>query len=124
MNSVLCIAAGGAVGALLRYGVGRGVQGLFGGTFPYGTLAVNVSGCLLMGLLYVLLFERLDVRVEWRGALLIGLLGAYTTFSSLSIETLNLIEAGEALKAGVNVVLSAALCLAATWLGVAAARAL
>ena len=124
MNTLLCIALGGAAGAVLRYGVARGVQGLLGGTFPYGTLAVNVSGCLVMGLLYVLLFERLDVRVEWRAALLIGLLGAFTTFSAFSMETLNLIEAGEALKAGMNVVLSVALCLTATWLGVAAARTL
>jgi CrcB protein len=100
------------------------VQLAFGGSFPLGTLVVNVSGSLIMGLLYVLLFERLDVGAEWRAALLIGVLGAYTTFSTFSIETLNLLEAGEVLKAGLNVILSVSLCLLACWAGMVAGRAL
>lgn len=119
---MLAIAAGGAVGALLRFWVSNGVYGLVGRTFPYGTLVVNVSGSLLMGFLYVLLVDKLVLGPQWRAALLIGLLGAFTTFSTFSIETLNLVEEGETVKALLNVLLSVVLCLAAAWLGVVAGR--
>jgi fluoride exporter len=118
----LAIATGGAVGALLRFWVSNGIYALLGRSFPYGTLAVNVLGSLLMGLLYVLLVDKLALGPQWRAALLIGLLGAFTTFSTFSIETLNLMEEGELLKALLNVLLSVTLCLAATWIGVLAGR--
>lgn len=120
----LAIAAGGAVGALLRFWVSNGVYTLVGRTFPYGTLAVNVLGSLLMGVLYVLLVDKLMLGGQWRAALLIGLLGAFTTFSTFSIETLNLLEEGEAIRALINVLLSVALCLGAAWVGVLAGRSL
>lgn len=120
----LAIAAGGAVGALLRFWVSNGIYTLVGRTFPYGTLAVNVLGSLLMGLLYVLLVDKLILGPNWRAALLIGLLGAFTTFSTFSIETLNLIEEGEAIRALLNVLLSVTLCLGAAWVGVLAGRSL
>ncbi len=122
MQQVLAIAAGGAAGALFRYWLANGVYRFVGQDFPYGTLAVNVLGCLLMGILYVLLFERVTVGIEWRAFLLIGLLGAFTTFSTFSIETLNLIETGELFKAFMNVAISVVVCIAATWLGVVVAR--
>ncbi|NOX75775.1 MAG: fluoride efflux transporter CrcB [Gammaproteobacteria bacterium] len=118
----LAIATGGAVGALLRFWVSSGIYGLLGRAFPYGTLVVNVLGSLLMGFLFVLLIDKLSLGPQWRAALLIGLLGAFTTFSTFSIETLNLIEEGEAMKALLNVVLSVVLCLGAAWLGVLAGR--
>ncbi len=118
----IAIASGGAVGALLRYWMSNGVYALLGRSFPFGTLAVNVLGSLLMGFLYVLLIDKLSLGPQWRAALLIGLLGAFTTFSTFSIETLNLIEEGEAMKALLNVVLSVVLCLGAAWLGVLAGR--
>lgn len=118
----LAIAAGGAVGALLRFWVSNGIYALVGRTFPYGTLAVNVLGSLLMGLLYVLLLDKLALGPQWRAALLVGLLGAFTTFSTFSIETLNLVEEGEAIKALLNVLLSVSLCLLAAWIGVLAGR--
>jgi len=118
----LAIAAGGAAGALLRFWVSNGIYALLGRSFPYGTLAVNVLGSLLMGVLYVLLVDKLALGPQWRAALLIGLLGAFTTFSTFSIETLNLMEEGEMLKALLNVLLSVTLCLAATWVGVLAGR--
>lgn len=124
MKQILAIAVGGSLGALLRYGVANGVHALLGRGFPYGTLVVNVSGCLAMGVLYVLLVERLAVSPEWRAALLIGVLGAFTTFSSFSMETFALFEEGERMKALMNVVLSVSLCLAAVWLGVLAGRRL
>lgn len=124
MKQILAIAVGGSLGALLRYGVANGVHAVLGRGFPYGTLVVNVSGCLAMGVLYVLLVERLALSPEWRAALLIGVLGAFTTFSSFSMETFTLFEEGEWMKALMNVVLSVSLCLAAVWLGVLAGRRL
>ena len=124
MLNILSIAAGGALGALLRFWTAGSVQLLFGGSFPLGTLVVNVSGSLAMGLLYVLLLERLNVGAEWRAALLVGLLGAYTTFSTFSIETLNLLETGEVAKAGLNVLLSVSMCLVACWTGMIVGRQL
>ncbi len=120
----LAIAAGGAVGALLRFWVSNGIYALLGRGFPYGTLAVNVLGSLLMGVLYVLLVDKLVLGPQWRAALLIGLLGAFTTFSTFSIETLNLLEEGEAIKALFNVLFSVVLCLGAAWVGVLAGRSL
>lgn len=119
---VLAIAVGGAFGALFRFWMSNGIYGLLGRNFPYGTLAVNVLGSLLMGFLYVMLVDKLALGPHWRAALLIGLLGAFTTFSTFSMETLNLVEAGEAFKALLNVLLSVSLCLVATWLGVLAGR--
>ena len=119
---IFAIAAGGALGALLRFWMSNGIYGLLGRNFPYGTLAVNVLGSLLLGFLYVMLVDKLALGPQWRAALLIGLLGAFTTFSTFSMETLNLVEAGEVFKALMNVLLSVSLCLAATWFGVLAGR--
>jgi CrcB protein len=124
MNQVLAIAGGGAAGALLRYWVSTGVYALIGRGFPYGTLVVNVLGSLLMGFLYIWLLERIPGGVAMRAFLLIGLLGAFTTFSTFSIETLNLMEAGQFAKALLNTVLSVVLCIAAAALGVMLARQL
>ena len=122
MLQLLAIAFGGAVGALMRYFVSTGSYFLFGRGFPYGTLMVNVLGSLLMGALFVVLSERLALGPEWRGGLLVGLLGAFTTFSTFSLETLVLLEEGRWLGASVNVFLSVTLCLAATWIGLTLAR--
>lgn len=124
MNSLLAIAVGGAGGAVLRYGCSQGVHVLLGRGFPYGTLAVNVFGSLLMGFLFVLLSEREFVAAEWRALLLIGVLGSFTTFSTFSIETLNLVEQGELIKAGVNIIFSVALCLIGCWMGILLGRQL
>lgn len=120
----LAIAAGGAIGALMRFWVSSGVYMLTGKAFPWGTLVVNVVGSLLMGFLYILLLERLTIGPEWRALLLIGFLGAFTTFSTFSIETLNLIEQADYLKAGLNMLLSVAACMLAVWAGVVLARQL
>ncbi len=124
MTQIIAIAAGGAAGALMRYWTSLSIHGLLGRGFPYGTLTVNILGSLLMGALYVLFVERLTLGPEWRGAILIGLLGAFTTFSTFSIETLNLLEQGAHLKALLNILLSVTLCLAAAWLGVITGRQL
>lgn len=122
MIKVLAIASGGAIGAVLRYLLSNGTHMLIGRGFPYGTLMVNVVGCLSMGVLYVLFLEKLTIGPEWRAALQIGLLGALTTFSTFSMETLLLIENGETQKALINIILSVFLCLGATWAGVIIGR--
>jgi len=124
LRETFAIALGGAAGALLRYWVSNGVYQLLGRGFPYGTLVVNVLGSLCMGLLFVFMLERTVAAAEWRAALLVGLLGAFTTFSTFSIETVTLIEEGEFVNAAGNVFFSVVLCLAATWIGIQVARQL
>ena len=117
MNQIVSIAVGGSLGALARFWVANGVYEVLGRSFPHGTLLVNVSGCFLMGLLTELMLQRFALTSEYRAAVLVGFLGAYTTFSTFAIETLYLFEQGEALKALLNILLSVALCLAAVWFG-------
>ena len=124
MTHTVVIAAGGAVGALFRFWVSSGVYAVTGRDFPYGTLVVNLLGSLLMGFLYIALIERIAVSAEWRSFLLIGVLGAFTTFSTFSIETLNLFEDGELVRAFLNIVLSVVLCVGAAWLGIIMGRQL
>jgi CrcB protein len=124
MMQALAIAGGGAIGALMRFYASTGVYAFLGRGFPYGTLFVNISGSIVMGLLYVLFIDRLQVSPEVRAALLVGVLGAFTTFSTFSIETLNLLENGELGKATLNIVLSISLCLLGAWLGMLAGRQL
>jgi len=124
VTQALFIATGGAIGALLRFWLSTGVHALLGRGFPYGTLAVNVVGSLAIGWLYVMLIERMSAGPELRSLILVGLLGAFTTFSTFSIETLNLIEDGEQVKALMNILLSVSLCLAACWAGMIAGRQL
>ena len=124
MKALVLIAIGGAFGAVFRYGASLGVYSLLGRGFPYGTLFVNVSGSLLMGLLSVLFLERYNIAPEWRAAILVGLLGSFTTFSTFSMETLALLEQGDISRASLNIVLSVVVCLLAVWAGVIIGRQL
>ena len=124
MSQILFIASGGAIGAVMRFGVSNGVHALLGRDFPYGTLTVNVLGSLFIGFFYITLLERLSLGPEWRAFIIIGVLGAFTTFSTFSLETFNLIENGELAKALLNVVLSVSVCLLAAWIGILIARQL
>ncbi len=122
MGQVLAIGIGGAIGSLLRFWMSTWVHTFAGRGFPYGTLAVNVLGCLVMGALFVLFTERLSDNSVLRAGVLIGVLGGFTTFSSFSIETFNLFDQGAYLKAVANMAASLALCVGGTWLGVIIGR--
>lgn len=117
MMQWLAIALGGSAGAMLRFWVANGIYGLLGRGFPHATLFINVSGSFLMGILTELMLNRFAVAAEYRAAILVGFLGAYTTFSTFALETLYLFEAGSLLKAFLNILLSVVLCLTACWIG-------
>jgi CrcB protein len=113
------IMLGGALGTAGRYWASGVVARAFGETFPWGTLIVNVSGSLLIGFFATLTDPdgRLFVGTTARQFVMIGICGGYTTFSSFSLQTLNLMNDGEWLSAGGNILLSVALCLLAVWAG-------
>lgn len=117
----LLVALGGAFGAVARYLVGGWIAAI-DSVFPVGTLVINISGSFLLGFLYVLALERFLVSSEWRLVLATGFLGAYTTFSTFSYETLKLVEDGAILAATLNVSLSIVGGLLAVYLGTVTAR--
>ena len=124
ITQILAIAMGGSIGAVLRFLVANSIYGWLGREFPHGTLFINVSGSFLMGLLSVMMLQRFPLALEYRAGILVGFLGAYTTFSTFALETLNLFEQGSLLKAGLNIFLSVVLCLVAVWIGAILGRQL
>lgn len=116
------IALGGALGSVLRFWCSIAVARAVGETFPWGTLLVNVVGSFLIGLVAVTTGPdgRLLITSSIRQFVLVGIFGGYTTFSSFSLQTLNLALDGEWALAGANILLSMTLCLLAVWLGHAA----
>ncbi|MDP2561864.1 fluoride efflux transporter CrcB [Psychrobium sp. 1_MG-2023] len=116
MNNLLLIAIGGAFGAVSRYGLAYLAINLFGKGFPFGTLIANFVGSFLMGLLFGLV-ESGQLLPQARIALGVGFLGALTTFSTFSLDTLLLLQQGEWMKALLNVLLNVILSLAAAFLG-------
>jgi CrcB protein len=120
------VALGGALGSVARYGCTGLAARVLGPSFPWGTLIVNAAGSLIIGFLATLMAPdgRLLATPDARALLLIGVLGGFTTFSSFSLDTLNLARDGEWLLASTNVVASVVLCLAAVWLGHLGAAAL
>jgi len=122
MNYILFVALGGAAGAVARFLLGEWVHGLWEHRLPLGTLLVNVVGSAAMGFLYVLLAEKMVLHPDWRGVLMVGFLGAFTTFSTFSLETVALLEAGLFATALGYIALSVSLCLLATVAAVYAGR--
>ena len=124
MEQLLYIALFGALGCLARYLLSGWVYQLFGRGFPYGTLAVNVIGAFLIGLIMEFSIRSALVSPTFRVALTIGFLGGLTTFSTFSFETFRLLEEGAFVIAFLNVMVSIISCLACTWIGIVVARAL
>jgi CrcB protein len=122
MNVILLVAVGGAVGSVARYLMASSIQTATGWAFPLGTVLVNILGCFLIGILYVLLVARPDPRHDLRALLMVGVMGGFTTFSSFSLETVTMAMNGNFGGATLNVVISVAACLAGTILGVTLAR--
>lgn len=118
MWQVLAVAVGGAVGCVGRFVISEGVYAILGRNFPYGILTVNIIGSLLMGFLATLIINKLELDFIWRGAILVGFLGGLTTFSSFSIDAVQLIQEGFWFKAGIYVLSSVAFCLIATGIGI------
>ena len=111
------VALGGACGASLRFYISQLVLNWLGKGFPFATLMVNITGSFIMGLLYQLIeHEILDINIH-RTLIGVGFLGAFTTFSTFSLDSLLLIQQGDLLKAGINIVLNVLLCIAAAGLG-------
>ena len=118
MVKILLIGLGGFIGAILRYGISGLVQNMTRSiSFPYGTLAVNVIGCLIIGALSQLVETRGVLNVQARLFIFVGILGALTTFSTFSNETINLIRESQLFYAIANIVLQVILCLSAVVLG-------
>lgn len=125
MLNLLLIFLGSGIGGITRYGFSNSIYYLLGREFPYGTLLVNITGSFLMGFAFTFLLERFDgYGPMLRSLLLVGFLGGYTTFSAFSIETVNLLEGGRFLMAGLNILSSVLVCLSATWLGLILGRQL
>lgn len=122
MRQLLAVAAGGAVGAVMRWLLAAGVQRMAGGAFPWGTFAVNALGSFLLGFLFIWLIERSNAGELARLAITVGLLGAFTTFSTYSLESVRLLQEGAFSLAFGNVAGQVLACLFLTWLGIQLAR--
>lgn len=126
MRNYLYVMLGGAIGTGARFWLSGVIAARYGETFPLGTLVVNVTGCFLVGVLATVVDPagRFLVAPGTRQFLLLGICGGYTTFSSFSLQTLDLVRDGDWLRASLNVSFSLILCLLATWLGRVVALAL
>lgn len=121
MQKYLLIAAGGALGSIARYWVGSTVSGRMGARFPYGTLLVNITACLVIGFTLTYMGKRADLSPAWRYFIPLGFIGAYSTFSTYEWETLSTMRSGAFMLAGLYAVGSMVVGLAATWCGTALA---
>lgn len=123
MNKFVWLALAGVCGTLARYGLSGWIQRMVGAAFPWGTFAVNLTGCFLFGMIWSLAENRLLINNEVRTVILLGFLGAFTTFSSFAFETSQMIRDGQWLAAGLNVTGQNVLGIAGLFLGLALGRA-
>jgi CrcB protein len=119
---LLAIGLGGAMGALCRYGMTQWANALVGINFPYSTLIINVLGSFAIGIVFILLVERNLLAPVWRSVLMVGFLGAFTTFSTFSLQALGLMEEGRFIGALAYIGGSVVTCILATALGMYLAR--
>ncbi len=124
MKYLLFIALGGASGAVARYLLATWMHSWWEGRFPIGTLAVNMLGSFAIGIVYVLLVEKQFIHANWQGVLMVGFLGAFTTFSTFSLEAITLLEAGHIAQAAGYMIGSAIVCVAMAGLAIQVTRTL
>ncbi len=119
---LLVVGLGGFIGAIMRYQLSGWVYRLTGSGLPYGTLAVNVAGSFILGGFLYLSGQRLALDPLWRSFIAVGMMGALTTFSTFSWETIQYLQEGQITLAGLNIVLNVLLTLIAVWAGTSLAR--
>lgn len=124
LEEIIAVLIGGAIGSLLRFVISRWINEIMPKNFPWGILFVNILGCLLIGLLAGLLMGRDILNPFWRTGIFIGLLGGFTTFSSFSLDSINLLQSGAYLSATTNIVASLIFSLVATMIGLVIAKAI
>lgn len=124
MWTLIAIALGGALGSLARYGVTIGFESLLGRDFPYGIFIANVAGSFAIGVCFVLLMERALLSEVWRALFMIGFLGAFTTFSTFSLQAIGLLQEGRLLEAGIYVLGSVVLSIVGAFIGIVLTREL
>ena len=117
MEKYLFIGLGGFLGSIARYALSTSIYRAVGESFPYGTLAVNIIGCFIIGLLMTVFQDRFVVHPNFRFLIIVGVLGGFTTFSSFSYETFALMKAGNFIDAAMNSIISLTGCVVATWGG-------
>ena len=124
MQSLLAIALGGAFGALARHGVTVYFDHLLGRDFPFGIFFANVVGSFAIGILFVLLLEKAMLNDFWRQLLMVGFLGAFTTFSTFSLQTVGLLQDGRLVAAATYIIGSVVLSIFGAWFGIISTRAI
>ena len=124
MDKVILVGVGGFIGANVRYWLGAWIDQNFGLRFPLGTFIINLSGSLILGFVATLALERALIDPRWRLAIAVGFVGAYTTFSTFTYESIKLIESGSYGLAALNVFASTLLGLIGAAIGIAIARAI
>lgn len=124
MMTILAIGTGGFLGALFRYLLFQQLQSLFSPGFPYGTLVVNAFGSFLLGFLSRYWLHHPFLNEELRLGITVGILGAFTTFSTFSNETILLMQEGDFLKGGINVLSNVVICLILCFIGSELAKTL
>jgi fluoride exporter len=124
VNDILVISLGAIIGANARWIISRYGARVLGPVFPYGTLAINVSGSFVVGFFMIWATQRVLLDPRWRLLVVVGFCGAFTTFSSFAFETMAYFEQGQWLLMSLNFVSNNVLCLGATLMGMALARAL
>src|SRR6266700_6626137 len=118
MNKYWMVGIGGFLGSVARYWVGNYIGNRMGMRFPFGTVAINISGSFLIGLVVTLISQRAHWNANWSYLVPIGFIGAYTTFSTFELETFRSLHEGEIIIAFLNVIVSVVLGYIAVWLGV------